>query len=196
SSGGVFALLEDRERNIWVGTNTGLDRFTRSNIVRDPTLPCSEGGFATVRGAFVAGEGGSLWIACPESAARARVAEFRDGVIVNQQNAPPFGVAYRDLRGTIWFAGPTALGHVENGRLVTMPLPAHVGGRRVQALLREESGALWVSVIGKGVFRFFAGEWSDYGNLDALPRAPAYVETMDGRGDLWFGYTESRVARV
>src|SRR5690349_10210703 len=66
NSGAVYAALEDRERNIWIATTTGLDRFSQSNVVHDPTLPCARAAFALERGAFVAGDNGSLWIACTE----------------------------------------------------------------------------------------------------------------------------------
>jgi signal transduction histidine kinase/ligand-binding sensor domain-containing protein len=195
SSGPVFAVLQDREQNIWVGTNSGLDRFGHSNVVQDVALPCSQGGFSQDRGAFAAGDAGSLWIACTAGYVTG-VEEIRGGAVVSRHITPSFGVAYRDRDGTVWFGGPAALGHLEAGRIISTPMPAQAGGRRVQALVRDSHGALWVSVIGKGVFRFLDGEWSEYGKLDALPRDPAYVETLDDAGALWFGYTGNRIARV
>ena len=196
SAGAVFDVLQDRERNIWVGTSTGLDRFSRTNVVRDAALPCSQAAFAPERAAFVAGEAGALWMACIEGSVP-QVVQIRDGAVVTRQITPVFGVAYRDSQGAIWFGGPTALGHVAaDGRVATTPLPAPLAGRRVQALVRDRRGALWVSVIGKGLFRSLDGEWPEYGNLDALPRAPAYVATADSTGALWFGYTNNRIARV
>jgi signal transduction histidine kinase/ligand-binding sensor domain-containing protein len=192
-AGRVFALLEDRERNIWVGTDAGLHRFSHSNVVRNVASTCFQYGF--VSAAIAAGDAGALWIACDDGSS-AHVDEIRDGAVVSRQVTPLFTVAYRDTEGTVWFAGPTALGHLEGGRVVTTPLPAHLQGRPVHALLREESGAMWVSVSRRGTFRVLDGEWSENGDLDTLPRDLAYVETSDGRGTLWFGYTEGRIARI
>ena len=57
-------------------------------------------------------------------------------------------------------------------------------------------GAMWVSVVRRGVFRLADGQWSLNGNLPALPHLPAIVETADASGRLWFGYTGNQIARV
>jgi signal transduction histidine kinase/ligand-binding sensor domain-containing protein len=192
TSGRVFALLEDRERNIWVGTNTALHRFSHTNIVREAAPLCIQGELNAAP--FAAGDAGTLWMACVDGAVM-QVHEIRDGAVVSRQDAPAFNVAYRDSRGTVWFAGPTALGHLESGRIMTTPLPPQLRGRPIQALVREGSGAMWVSASRRGVFRFHDGEWSAYGNLDALPRGYALAATTDG-SSVWFGYSNNRIARV
>jgi signal transduction histidine kinase/ligand-binding sensor domain-containing protein len=193
SSGRVFALLEDRERNVWVGANNGLHRFSRGVVARDVAPVCLQ--YAFTAAPFVAGEDGALWVACDDGSA-AYVDEIRDGITVSRQLSPVFTVAYRDAEGTVWFAGPDALAHLEGGRLVTAPMPANVQGRPIQALLRDAAGGMWVSVVRRGTFRVVDGEWSENGGLDALPRAAAYVQTADVDGSLWLGYTDNRIARV
>lgn len=192
--GRVYALLEDRERNIWVGTNTGLHRFSHSNVVRDGAPPCFQGAFSQAAAAFAAGDAGALWMACNDGST-AHVDEIRDGAVVSRQITPAFNVAYRDPQGTVWFGGPTSLGHIENGRIIATPLPPQVQGRPIQALVRDGSGALWVSASRAGIFRFHDGDWSAYGNLDALPRGHALVAAADARA-VWFGYANNRIARV
>ena len=58
-------LLEDREGNIWVGTNLGLNRFRRSHAVVETTIPAT----APYGYAFAAGNAGSLWIVGPRRVA-------------------------------------------------------------------------------------------------------------------------------
>ncbi|MEG3163138.1 two-component regulator propeller domain-containing protein [Sphingomonas sp. PB2P19] len=55
------AVLEDRERNVWVGTESGLDRFSPSNIVQPAQTEAIMSGFvgtAASRNLFVAGLSG------------------------------------------------------------------------------------------------------------------------------------------
>ena len=191
--GRVFASLRDRERNIWVGTDNGLHRFTRSSVVRGVVPRCFQYGFTAA--GFAAGADGALWIACGDPSG-ARVDEIRDGKVVSSQVSEPFTVAFRDFEGTVWFAGVTSLAHLERGRLVSMPLPAEVQGRPIAALVRERSGAMWVSVTRRNLFRFHEGAWTEYGGLDTLPRGWPIVMTMDDNGVLWFGYSNNRVARI
>ena len=184
-SGHVGPIMEDREGNVWVGTTMGLDRFSHSNVMRGPA--------SCETPALAAGESGALWLACPYGAAM--TSELRDGAVVSQQETPPFSVAYRDPGGEVWFGGANELGHVEGGRIVLTRLPPHLSGTSIRALVRDRGGAMWASVVGKGVFRYLDGKWSEYGDVSALPRGYATVEVADG-GTLWFGYRNSRIARL
>jgi ligand-binding sensor domain-containing protein len=52
----VRAILQDREGNIWVGTNNGLDRFRKTNLV-PVVLP-----FKTMYAVLAAGDAGDVWV--------------------------------------------------------------------------------------------------------------------------------------
>ena len=190
SSDFVRAIFQDREANIWVGTNAGLDRFSRSNAVPMVALPQCHG----IGYAHVAGDSGTLWSACPRTdSTMGFVTEVRDGRVVGKQDTGIFTAGYRDPDGGVWFAGPSGLGHLERGRFVTIPLPEQARGFDVQAVVRDRGGAMWVSVVRKGVFRFSDGQWSV---PDAVPREPAIVITAQAQGPLWFGYPDNRIARL
>ena len=191
--GRVTSVLEDREGNVWVGTATGLHRFSHSNVVRDATPRCLQYGFTAA--AFVAGEAGSLWVVCGDGSVT-HLDEMRNGVLVSRQDGPDFTVAYRDREGTVWFGGPSGIGRLEGGRVVMTALPSEVDRRPIQALLRDDRGGMWVSVTRRGTYRVVKGAWSENDNLAALPRAMAYVLTAGQTGTLWFGYSDNRVARV
>jgi signal transduction histidine kinase/ligand-binding sensor domain-containing protein len=193
ADGRVHALLEDRERNVWVGTNAGLHRFSRANVVRDIAPQCVQDEYLAA--AIVPGDNGSLWLACGDLA-DAYLAEARDGAVASRQTAPFFTAAHRDDEGTIWVGGPTALGHLENGRVVSTPLPAEVFDRPIQGLTRDADGALWASVTRRGTYRVADGRWLKNGGLDALPDEWALVQAVEEGGTLWFGYPNNRIARI
>ena len=126
-----------------------------------------------------------------------KCAKIRDGAIVSRQTSPAFTVAYRDREGTIWFAGPSLRSDISRGgRLVTVPLPPHIfGGVSSRHWRATPSGAMWVSVYGKGVFRFIDGEWSATEHFPRHCRAHA-LAAADEAGVLWFGYPDNQIARV
>jgi len=184
-------LLEDREHNVWVGTSGGLDRYSPTDVV-NAAPDCPAEGYA-----IAAGDAGTLWAACFDAhTASGHLLELRDGRIVSQRETAGLTAAYRDSTGTVWFAGPRVLGHLEGGVVKTTPLPDIFGDFEIQALARERSGALWVSVIRKGVYRLLNSEWVQYGGLNALPRSTPIVETADSNGEIWFGYPGNRLARL
>ena len=190
----LSAALEDREGNVWVATASGgLERFSHSNVVGDAAPTCRSYGFTAA--AFAPGDDGSIWMACDDST-RYHVKQIRGGAVLRRFRTQPFDIAYRDFQGTIWFGGSTALGHLENGRMISTPLPTHLRGRPVQALLHDHSGAMWVSISRRSLFRLLNGVWSEYGNLQGLPRGYPLNEMEDASGALWFGYPYNRIARV
>jgi signal transduction histidine kinase/streptogramin lyase len=192
SKGVVYALLEDRERNIWVSTSTALHRFSRSNVVHDIAATCA--GNDVQPPTFAAADNGGLWVTCG-GVSGGRIEEIRDGEVVSRRAAPVFTVAYRDPGGRVWLAGISALAYLDAGRIVATPLPEHVRGWPVQALVRDRRGGLWAAVGRRTTYYVADGKWIENDNL-ALPRDPAYVETADENGVLWFGYSQNRVARI
>jgi signal transduction histidine kinase/ligand-binding sensor domain-containing protein len=189
----LYALFEDREKNIWAGTDMALHRFSRSNVIRSVMPRCFQYGFTAA--AIAPGDDRTLWVACDDTAA-SRLFEVRDEVVVSVQPAPSFSVASRDSDGTVWFAGANALGHIERGRLVMAPYPVPVLGRPVAALARDRQGALWVSVTRDSLYRRQGDEWVKYGGLETLPRTWPIVGTTSEEAVVWFGYSDDRVARV
>jgi signal transduction histidine kinase/ligand-binding sensor domain-containing protein len=195
-SADVFAaMLEDREHNVWFGSLyvNGLERFSRSSVVVS-LQPCPGLGYA-----LAAGDAGTLWAACGRTDNEMKAGyllEIRDGQVINNRATSSFSAAYRDQTGTVWFGGPWTLSHLEGNTIVTTPLPDQARGFDVQAIARDAQGALWVSLIRHPVYRVFEGQWVAYGDLDAMPRGPAVVETVDGRGGIWFGYPDNRIAHL
>jgi signal transduction histidine kinase/ligand-binding sensor domain-containing protein len=196
TSSTVLCLFEDREGNIWAGTTLGLDRFSDSRVVRlalPPTIKVAD----PVGGpAIVPGNAGAIWVALRTKFPAGLLLQVRNGQVVGLQPAPDFSTGYRDPDGSAWFGGSAGLAHIEGTRLVKQALPEQARGSDVQAMIRDDTGAMWVSVARKGVFRFSDGQWLAYGGLQALPHEPAIVAAADQRRGLWFGYNNNRVARV
>jgi signal transduction histidine kinase/ligand-binding sensor domain-containing protein len=190
TAGYAVALLLDREHNVWAATNSGLNRFSRSNVAQLPLPLCPGPGYA-----LAAGDGGTLWAACARvDSAVGFVFEIRNGSVASRQDAEDFTAAYRDAGGTVWFAGPKALGHLEGGRIVTTPLPVEARGVDAQAIARDRSGAVWLSMSApKSVYRFADGQWTFMSELPHYNTAITEAVTSDDA--VWFGYARGALAR-
>jgi signal transduction histidine kinase/ligand-binding sensor domain-containing protein len=182
----VSCFFEDREGNIWVGTEAGLDRFSHSNVIKVV-------GTRFAYPAVVAGEAGTVWSSKASRESTSPLLEIRNNAVVKEWPALFIASAYRSPDGSIWFGGLKGLSHFDDGHVVTIALPET---EEVQAMVQDRTSALWVSVIRKGVFRFANGQWSLNGNLPALPHLDAIVETADSSGNLWFGYRSNQIARI
>jgi signal transduction histidine kinase/ligand-binding sensor domain-containing protein len=190
------ALFEDREGNVWVGTLTGVERYSLSTVRPISLPPC-----AGVPNTLSVDDAGAFWSECirstdPNSFVLMKV---RGGSVVAQYETEKwFSAGYRARDGTVWIGNDVELAHLAANRLVETPIPLAARGIHLQAITEDRDGSLWVSVIRKGVFHVVAsGDWVPGGGLEALTRlGPAIVEMTDRDGSIWLGYPNSLIARL
>ncbi|HEX5423325.1 MAG TPA: two-component regulator propeller domain-containing protein [Bryobacteraceae bacterium] len=182
SGRGVNALLEDREGNIWVGTDSGLDRFRVRNVTWFP-LPGRD--FT-----LVAGSHGDVW-----------ASSLRFPMIRVQDRKPAANgptrvyTAYRDPDGSVWFGADNGLVHWQNGKVVKVPVPEQVLDLShkatppdpiiVSAITKDRSGNLWVAFGGSGEFRLTNGVWTFVPILPDHPDWSANYAFTDSVGRVW-----------
>ena len=181
----VTDWLEDREGNVWAGTPGGVDQFRRTKLTR-VELPGSDANFA-----IAPADSGAVWVGSDGRHL------MRVGQAIKEFPEAPrvVDVAYRDPEGVVWVGSPKGLWRYTHGRFLPVGLPG-VGNLGLQALTRDGSGNLWISIVGVGVYQRLGERWVPFGGRDALPREPAVVLTTDESGRTWFGYTGNRVAVV
>jgi signal transduction histidine kinase/streptogramin lyase len=183
SSSVVRSVLEDREGNIWVGTDRGLDRLTPSTLAaRRPDLEAINRPVTAV----TADQRGDIWVGTQTGLYRFT---DRDGTRFDQRDGLP-GVAiyslHTDARGTLWVAGDQLglVRRLDNGRFAAVNLPSRPP-LRIVAMTSDPSGALWLCDTDMGgVFR-----WKD-GVLTEVPevtRVAAHSALTDRQGRVWVG---------
>ena len=185
----VFALLGDREGNIWVGTTHGVDRFT------EPTLKAPLQSAENLKavphivaaGAVAADDAGGLWVTNGVDA----VMRYREGTTSPPIITQKVESLLRVSDGTVWFGGRKALWRERQGHLESVAPPGL--DRDTQALAQDKSGGLWASILG-GVFRLKEGVWTPYGGIAELPRGAAITIVRDRLDRLWFSYPGGSVA--
>ncbi|MBB6093980.1 signal transduction histidine kinase/ligand-binding sensor domain-containing protein [Povalibacter uvarum] len=175
------AFLEDREGNIWIGTASGIDRFRESRLTRVP-LPHGANGFA-----IAPGDAGTMLVGIDFDEGAFKVS---GSSTVDTVPGPQFITsAYRTDDGVVWFGGRAMLWHSNGSQWtpVTMPVDRdNANYYPVQAITRDRSGAMWVSVVRGGVLRLADGNWTRESET-ALSLAAA----PDGR--VWLGFPGSRI---
>jgi signal transduction histidine kinase/ligand-binding sensor domain-containing protein len=185
----VFAMLIDREGNVWVGTTHGLDRFSEPSL--KAPLQSAENVKVVPRlivaGVAPADDVGGLWVTNSVDA----VVRYQDGRMSPPIIRQKVESLLRIADGTVWFGGRKALWRERRGHLESVAPPGP--DQYTQALAEDKSGGLWVSILG-GVFRLKDGLWTPYGGIAALPRRAAITIVRDRRDRLWFSYSGGSVA--
>jgi PAS domain S-box-containing protein len=177
----VFPTLQDREGNIWVGTNNGLDRFRKTNLV-PVVLPIK-----LHEPALVAGDAGDVWVNDEGVIVRVRGGRADSGHRFPDQARS----AYRDPSGAIWWLCQGAIYRYEAGRYTRIALPSSFPnpyfGTPPQAT-EDGSGALWLSAEREGVFYRKKGEWHRLETASEFAKLTPATAFTDWMGRAWFGY--------
>ena len=186
-------ILQDRERNIWVGTHRGLDRFRRASLVPVAfPVPLREPRLAP-------GDAGDLWVNGTNLFVRvhgSRADSIRGLTLGPDINA--IQATYRDPAGTVWWAAWHAFHRLENGRITPFLLPAELREKNVNgmAVTEDRSGVLWVGATGEGLFRMRDGVWTPYRTSPEFAKLRVQAAYTDWMGRVWFGYDGGTIVAI
>jgi len=186
----IFSALQDAEGNVWFGTSGGLDKFRAAKLVKLDVRPGAQ--YFSIS----PGDKGSMWVGTSQGKLyRATMAGTGDAVA---EFGSFIGCLYRDPSGVLWVGSNNAIWQERSGRWKASkrivrndPYP---DANEIQAIAKDATGAMWVSVVGAGVYRVVADSWTLWGGREDLPKEPATVLATDNRGRLWLGYVNSRIA--
>ncbi|MET0497594.1 MAG: two-component regulator propeller domain-containing protein [Steroidobacteraceae bacterium] len=184
TGGYELRLLEDREGNIWIGTNGGLDKFRSSAFVK-VAMPEN-------RSALAAGDEGTVWVGTWSG----DLHRFVDGIEREVVRGPMNSIQclYRDTAGTLWVGDDNSLWRRQSQKWIEWRRPGvreAAGG--IQAMASDDD-AMWVSIVRGGVYRVANNHWTLWGGRPELPTEPATTLVRDANGRLWFGYVDGRIA--
>lgn len=149
TSNEAVAVLQDREGNVWVGTEMGLDQFRRPRVER-VALPPRSSAFGYVA---TADERGNIYIVAGPTLYRSHAGgEPRPWISgLDQPRA-----MCRAAAG-FWLAVRGQMLRLEQGRVVRrlrLPDDAPVSG-----CAEDASGRLWLAIPSRGVLARFSGSW-------------------------------------
>jgi signal transduction histidine kinase len=181
-------VFEDREGNIWVSSNKGLDRFRHSNIVpvnlppghRDLTL--------------LAGNNGEVWVA---SGSQKPLLRIQGEYIVPKSTSMEISSVYHDSNGVVWWGGHGGIWRQRNDRFDFFPQPKGMTSESFDWLWEvipdDLSGGLWVRLGDFGLIHFKDGVWTNAPKPSGLLDVPPSASYHDSYRRTWLGYKENRV---
>ncbi|GGA42053.1 sensor histidine kinase [Dyella nitratireducens] len=196
----VFGYFMDRESNVWVTTESGIDRFSIGKFTPIHFAEPFPNGVINIT--VAADAHGGVWVGSARE-----VALYIKG---DQQpvRTDGFGLGADcstvDSRGVVWMPGRTDIETYDGTHVGHIPPPSGTmiedhGEQAVQAcqgIAEDAAGDVWISFLKVGVFRLSNGTWTPNGGLKGLPKGPAIRVLADESGRIWLTYPNNRIAVV
>jgi signal transduction histidine kinase/ligand-binding sensor domain-containing protein len=179
----VRSVFEDREHNLWVATENGLNRLRARNVL---SLTRRDGLLSDTVTSIGAGKDGSVWLASPDGLER-----FRNGkhtVYLRGTDVLSLLVG-RDQQ--VWVATTRGLMQWRDGRVSS--LPWGVGFTAITALAEDAAGTLWFYDGSKGLFRGRTGHAPAAVTNGSLLHQAATAMVSGPGDDVWFGLASGNI---
>jgi signal transduction histidine kinase/ligand-binding sensor domain-containing protein len=178
-SGDVFAITQDVDGYLWLGTQDGVVRFDGTRFqpwaqTRGSTLP------ARLVAALGASNQGGVWVAF-NGGGMARI--DRGGVThySSSDGAPStVNALLEDRRGTVWAATNNGLFRYTGNRWSRVTAAEGYDGEQAFSVYEDRSGRVWIGAA-RGLYRH------DGIQVRLIDRSAAYVDSLveDDAGNLW-----------
>jgi signal transduction histidine kinase/ligand-binding sensor domain-containing protein len=220
----VLSLFEDRQGNVWVGTENGLVRLRETKGITTAGMTASGGHEVTST------KDGSVWIGTTQGLYRfskqgKRLYRTADGLPDNEVTAMPSGPVE-----SLIVATTRGLARFEDGRFTRIHLSPDSAGRSADAIAVDHRGTLWLCNPERGLLRvegdraiplhgrpclslfadpdgrLFVGfkdgtaakfeheRFTEYTAKDGLPGGSVALISKDTRGVVWLSTTKGLAA--
>lgn len=182
-------LFEDAENNIWIGTQAGMLRLSKTPV-RTVALP--DAGDYDAETVYQ-DPNGDLWIAA------ANLFRFRDGKATEVRFPGINGVrirnVFRDSAGALWIGTEGRGVFRQSGAgLVHYTTKDGLVNNFVRAFLQGRDGSVWIAT-DEGVSRWRPEGFTSYQMRDGLCYFSTRSLAEDHNGDIWIG-TDRGVSRL
>lgn len=181
----VLNFFEDGEKNLWIGTQTGMLRLTRSRVSIVPLPQANDSDFGTI----YQDHDGSFWIGST------LLFQMQDGMLTQRVLPGMSGIhvrnVYRDLSGVLW-AGTDGAGiyRIATGSTTRWTDRNGLTNNFIRAIAQDKDRSMWVATDGG--LSHLVGDGNhprivSYLERNGLAQSSTRSLLEDRHGDLWIG---------
>lgn len=180
-SGTVLSFFEDRERNIWAGSESGMTRYSRTPLSIVPLPEARNSDFATI----YLDRDGVLWSAGTHLV---RIAgHLSEPFVFSQLAGAKVRNLLRDRDGSLWIGTDgSGLFHLTGHGVRRYTTAQGLVNNFIRAIVQSSDGSLWIGT-DEGVSHLRNKEFRNYGIDDGLAYFSIRSMLEDRRGGMWIG---------
>ncbi|WP_374570783.1 two-component regulator propeller domain-containing protein [Phenylobacterium sp.] len=143
------AVFQDREGNIWVGTELGLDMFRPASVIVEPGVPAN----SPTSYRMAAADDGVVYIADASALYAIRPGAAPSRVM---RTGSPAQALCAGSDGAVWVALADRMLRIGDGHATETPTPPST---RALGCAQDGAGRLWMPALEQGLFRWEKGAW-------------------------------------
>ena len=184
SANHCISILEDREGNIWIATQNGLDQFRDARMV---SVALPDSAFET---AIAPAEHGDIWVASSWAYIARIHGDPRNVSPVPADSFKP----YRDPAGVTWLMG-NSLAQWKDGefRAVAQSPDGHLGSFGTWQIAGDKFGRLWAFSSGYGFFSLEHYRWRSWTTPPEVAKQRVADMFADSTGLIWVSTYEGDI---
>ncbi len=177
----VLSIFEDNEQQVWIGTQDGLVRLSKTPVSVTPLPGSSDPDYETIS----YDQEGTIWVVASS------VYAIRDGIAHPQKFSwmpdLPIRNVFRDRSGTLW-VGTDGSGayHLTPSGVVSYAAPRRLVNNFVRAFLQASDGTMWIAT-DEGVTRISGEHVQNIRVRDGLAYFSTRALIEDRNHDIWIG---------
>jgi ligand-binding sensor domain-containing protein/signal transduction histidine kinase len=180
-SSAVLSLFADAQQQVWIGTQGGMVRLSKTPVSVLSLSRDSDNGSGTI----FADPDGTVWVVS------SGVFVIRDGVARPYKFPMLPDVAlrtvFRDRSGELWLGSDgSGVYRLTHTGVVHYTAPGRLVNNFVREFLQSKDGAMWIAT-DEGVSRIAGNETQNYQERDGLAYFSTRSLVEDSNGDIWIG---------
>jgi ligand-binding sensor domain-containing protein/signal transduction histidine kinase len=177
----ILSIFEDAEQQVWIGTQEGMVRLSKTPVSVLPLPGDSDPDIGTIS----ADTNGTIW------AVSSGVYTIRDGVARPYKfaNLPdvPIRNIFRDRSGDLWIGTDgSGVYRWTHAGIIHYTAPGRLINNFVRAFLQSQDGAMWIAT-DEGLSRLAGAATQNYDQRNGLAYSSVRALVEDSRGDIWIG---------
>lgn len=159
----THALFQDREGNVWIGSELGLDALRPARVVVESGIPAN----SPTSYRMASAKDGTVYVADATTLYAIRPGAAPVPVLRTRTPAQALCTGWSS---GVWLVAADRVIHVGTGTVRALAMPGDV---RVLGCAQDREGRLWLPALDRGLFLFDAGRWRQWPGSGAGRGLPA-----------------------
>jgi len=177
-------LMEDKNGNIWIGTNTGMTKYDGRKFI---SLTRRDGLVSNDIRCMYQDRAGNFWVGTRYGLSRYDGKDFinftnRDGLPGNEVDS-----ILQDNEGNIWIGTNKGLCKYNGNEFTVLTVDNGLPGNEIHSMRLDREGNIWIGTLAKGISKFDGEKFFNLSKEDGLAGNDVHCIIQDREGCIWIG---------